>query len=106
MKSRSYEVSALSDGGFQKPQAAAVERGCRRVIHLVSRDLEHLIFEIDRVAGRPGLESPLAIIPKALSPTRRCNMTAAGAHHGQRSRRSGGAGAIAIEFRFDQIARL
>src|ERR1700709_1974662 len=56
------EVSAFSDGGFQQTEAAAVERGRRRIVHLVGGNLEHLVFEIDGVAGGPGLETALAAV--------------------------------------------
>src|ERR1700738_535205 len=39
-----YPASALADRGLQKMQALAVERGHRRVVHLVGGDLEHLVF--------------------------------------------------------------
>src|SRR5258707_7583984 len=100
-----YPASTLADRGLQKMQAFAVERGHRRVVHLVGGDLEHLVFEIDGIAGGPGLESSLAILREALSATRRSNMTGRGAHHRQRSHRSR-VGALAVEFRFDQVARL
>src|SRR3954465_15430843 len=56
-------ASAFADGGFQQPEAAAVERGSGRVIHLVGGNFQHLVFEIDRVAGRLGQEAALAAIP-------------------------------------------
>src|SRR6476660_2887629 len=95
---------ALADRGLQKMQALAVERGHRRVVHLVGRHLEHFVLEIDGIAAGPGLEACLAIERKALSAARWSNMAGRGAHHRQRSRRSGGGGRI--EFRLDQIARL
>src|SRR6266481_5658545 len=100
-----YPASALADRGFEKMQALAVERGHRRVVHLVGGNLEHLVLEIDRIAGGPGLEACLAIQREALSDTGRSNMAGRGAHHRQRSHRSG-AGGCRIEFRLDQIARL
>src|SRR3990170_4787465 len=106
MVSIPYEVSAFSDGGLQQAQAAAVERGCRRVIHLVGGDLEHLVLQVDRVAGRPGLETALAVGVESLSAPGHRNMTGTGAHHRQRPHRSGSTGAVAIELRFDQIAWL
>src|SRR3954471_2308436 len=35
-----YPVSALADRGLEQPEAAAVERGHRRIVHLVGRDLQ------------------------------------------------------------------
>src|SRR3978361_577901 len=64
--------SALADRGFQKVQAFAVERGGRRVVHLVGGHFQHLLLEADRVAGRPGLEACLSILPEAMAaPDRR-----------------------------------
>src|SRR5258706_16028924 len=97
-----YPASALADRGFEKMQTLAVERGRRRVVHLVSGNLEHLVFEIDGIAGGPDLEACLAIQREALSGTGRSNMTGRGAHHRQRSRRSG-AGARRLEFRRGHI---
>src|SRR6185295_6444196 len=82
-----YPASALADRGLEKMQALAVERSHRRVVHLVGGDLEHLVLEIDGVAGGPGLETRLAIQREALSTTRRCNVTGRGTHHRQRSSR-------------------
>src|ERR1700710_1313720 len=48
MMSFSYS-SALSDGGFQQPEAAAVERSRGGIVHLVGGDLEHLVFQVDGV---------------------------------------------------------
>src|SRR3954463_14002234 len=39
-----FMASALSDGGLEKSEAAAVERGRRRVVHLVGGHLHHLVF--------------------------------------------------------------
>src|SRR6202140_613564 len=80
--------STLADRGLQKMQALAVERGHRRVVHLIGGDLEHLVFEIDGIAGGPGLETGLAVLRKTLSATRRSHMPGRGAHHRQRSHRS------------------
>src|SRR5450631_2780250 len=80
--SRCYPASTLADRGFEKMQALAVERGDRGVIHLVGRDLEHLVFEIDGIAGWPGLEPALAaVLLETLSGSRRGDMRGAGAHH-------------------------
>src|SRR2546429_9999240 len=58
---------ALSDRGLEKVQALAVERGHRGVIHLVGRDLEHLVLEIDGVAGRARLEAGLAVLVETVA---------------------------------------
>src|SRR5229473_8352855 len=58
---------ALADRGLQKVQALAVERGHRGIIHLVGRDLEHLVFEIDGVAGRSGLEARFAVLIESVA---------------------------------------
>src|SRR5258708_25234849 len=105
LSSRPYPASAFADRGLQKMQALAVERGHRRVVHLVGRYLEHFVLEIDGIAAGPGLEACLAIQREALSAARWSNMAGRGAHHRQRSHRSGGGGGR-IEFRLDQIARL
>src|SRR5260221_1885069 len=97
-----YPASALADRGLQKMQALAVERGHRRVVHLVGRHLEHFVLEIDGIAGGPGLEACLSGQREALSAARWSNMTGRGAHHRQRTHRSG-AGGGRIEFRLDQI---
>src|SRR5260370_12789489 len=80
MLSCPYPASTLADRGLQKMQALAVERGHRGVVHLVGGDLEHLVFEIDGIAGGPGLESSLAILREALSAARRSNMAGPRAH--------------------------
>src|SRR5215471_10874929 len=76
--------SALADRGLQKMQALAVERGGRRVIHLVGGNLHHLLFEADRVAGGPGLEAHLLILIEAVAARGRRDMRRAGAPHGER----------------------
>src|ERR1022692_877469 len=102
-----YRSLALADRGLQQMQALAVERGDGRVVHLVGRDLEHLVFEIDRIAGGPRLETRLAILVEALAAAAGGrDMRGAGAHHRQRSHRGSRAGAGGVEFRFDQVARL
>src|SRR4029077_9689257 len=53
---------ALADRGLQQVQALRIERGHRGIIHLVGGDLEHLVFEIDGVAGRSGLEARFAVL--------------------------------------------
>src|SRR5260370_17931555 len=106
MLSCPYPASALADRGLQKTQALAVERGHRRVVHLVGRHLEHFVLEIDGIAAGPGLEACLAIQREALSAARWSNMTGRGAHHRQRTHRSGAGGGRRIEFRLDQLARL
>ena len=47
---------ALADRGFQQTQTLAVERGDGRIVHLVVRDFQHLVLQIDGIAGRAGLE--------------------------------------------------
>src|SRR4249920_2511565 len=61
-------ASALSDGGFEQAEAAAVERSRRGVIHLVGRDLQHLVFQIDRIAGRFGHKAVLAAVSPETRP--------------------------------------
>src|SRR6476660_4515990 len=95
----------LADRGLQKMQALAVERGDGRIVHLVGRDLEHLVFQTDGIAGRPGLETAVAILREVLSATRGSNMRRGGTRQRQRPRRLR-AGAGLVEFRLDQIARL
>src|SRR3977135_1029224 len=53
---------ALADRGLQKMQALAVERGHRRIVHLVGGDLEHLVLEVDGIAGGPGLAGAPAAV--------------------------------------------
>ena len=87
-------------------QALAVERGHRGVIHLVGRDLEHLVLEIDGVAGRARLEAGLAVLVETVATAiGGRDMAGRGAHHCQRPHRSGGSAGL-VEFRFDQVARL
>src|ERR1700676_3774570 len=62
---------ALADRGLQKMQALAVERGGRRIVHLVGGHFQHLVLEVDGVARRPGLEPALAVIPVEGLPTAR-----------------------------------
>jgi len=62
------QVSALADSGFQEPQAAAVERGRRRIIHLVGGNLEHLVLEIDGVAGGRVWKPLLPLSPVKVCP--------------------------------------
>src|ERR1700710_1421578 len=64
-------ASAFSDGGFQQSEAAAVERGRRRVIHLVGGDFQHLVFQIDGVAGGPRLVAGLAVLRETAAAPRR-----------------------------------
>src|SRR3954465_13189487 len=100
---------ALADRGLQKMQALAVQRGHGGIVHLVGGDLEHLVFQRHRVARRPGLEHRLSVLLEALSATARLlDMGGAGPQHRQRAHRAhrAGAGAVAFEFRLDQIARL
>src|ERR1700732_3043167 len=61
----SYPASTFADRGLQKMQAFAVERGHRRVVHLVGGDLEHLVFETDGIAGGPGLKASPVILVEA-----------------------------------------
>src|SRR5204863_5869 len=73
-------ASAFSDGGFEQPEAAAVERSRRGVIHLVGRNLQHLVFQIDRIAGRLGQKAVLAAVsPETLSAAGDADMGGAGA---------------------------
>src|SRR5205085_10900199 len=97
---------ALSDRGLEKVQALAVERGHRGVIHLVGRDLEHLVLEIDGVAGGARLEAGLAVLVETIATAiGGRDMAGRGSHHGQGPHRFGGSGGL-VEFRFDQVARL
>src|SRR6478735_6024236 len=100
--SRPYPASGLADRGLQKMQTAGVERSHGRIVHLVVRHLEHLVFEIDGVAGGPRLEADLAVLLETFDAARGRDMITAGTHHRQRSDRSRRTGAV--EFRFDQIA--
>src|SRR5437773_8342833 len=47
---------ALANRRLDEAEAAGVERGRLLVIHLVAGDLDHLVLEIDGVAGRPNVE--------------------------------------------------
>src|SRR5436190_709174 len=58
---------ALSDRCLEQVQALAVERGHRRVIHLIGRNLEHLVLEIDGVAGGTRLKAGLAILVEGVA---------------------------------------
>src|SRR6478609_5503646 len=82
-----FNASALADRGLDEPEAAAVERGHGRIVHLVGGDLQHLLLEIDGVAGRAGLEGVLAaIIVEALAAAARGRDVAfGGAHHRKRA---------------------
>src|SRR5882757_2565696 len=98
---------ALADRGLQKMQALAVERGGRRVVHLVGGHFQHLVLEVDGVAGGPGLEAALAAIPcEGRTAAGYCQMAGRGAHHRQRPPRSADAGTLVVEGRLDQVARL
>src|SRR3954463_3065652 len=59
--SLSPQCLALADGGLQQTEAAGVERRGRREIHLVGRHLQHLVLEIDGVAGGAGLVAAAGI---------------------------------------------
>src|SRR5665213_718670 len=99
-------ASALADRGLQQMQALAVERGDRRIVHLVGAYLHHLLFETDGIAGRPRLEAHLAVLVKTVrAAAGRNDMRGAGAHHRERAHRSRGRAGV-VEFRFDQVARL
>src|SRR5882724_5023194 len=98
-------ASALADRRLQQMQALAVERGGRRVVHLVGRDLEHFLFQADGVAGGPGLETDLLVLIETFARARWPDMRGAGAQHRQRPHRAGNR-AGRIQFRFNQIARL
>src|SRR5438477_9067097 len=43
--------TTLANGGLEETEAARIERGRRLVIHLVGGDLDHLVLEVDGVAG-------------------------------------------------------
>src|ERR1700752_852370 len=78
-------ASALADRGLDEAKAAAVERGHRRIVHLVGGDLQHLVLEIDGVAGRPGQEGALAGVMLETRPcVRRDQVAGAGARHRKR----------------------
>src|SRR5262249_10431649 len=44
-----------ADRGFDQPEAAGVELVRGLVVHLVGGNLDHLVLEVDRVAGRTDL---------------------------------------------------
>src|SRR4029077_20886668 len=82
---------ALADRGLEKVQALAVERGDRGVVHLVGRDLEHLVLEIDGVAGRARLEAgPAVLVETVVAAIGRRDMAGRGAHHRELPHRSRG----------------
>src|SRR5581483_11715428 len=56
-----YPFSTLADRGLQEMQALAVERGHRRIVHLVGGHLHHLLLQAHRIAGGPRLEADLAV---------------------------------------------
>ena len=80
---------ALADRRLEKMQALAVERGHRRIIHLVGRDPQHFLFETDRVAGGSGLKSDPAVLIESRFGVGCGNMTLAGPHDRQRVERPG-----------------
>src|SRR5882724_8915330 len=98
-------ASALADRRLQQMQALAVERGGRRVVHLVGGDLEHFLFQADGVAGGPGLKAGSAILVEALARAGQPDVTRAGAQHRQWPHRAGNR-AGRVEFWFNQIAWL
>src|SRR4051812_28534440 len=100
-------ASALSDCGFDEPEAAAVERGHRRIVHLVGGDLQHLILEIDGVAGGAGQKAALAaVVVERLACSAGGRDVACGcAHHCERAHCPTHARPALIEFRLDQVAR-
>src|SRR5262245_64418826 len=78
-------ASALADRGLDEAKTAAVERGRRRIVHLVGGDLQHLVLEIDGVAGGPGQEpAPAAVMLEARSGVGGTHMAGGGLGHGQR----------------------
>jgi hypothetical protein len=48
-------ASASAERGLEEIEAAGVERGRRLIIHLVRRHLDHLVFQVDGIAGRADL---------------------------------------------------
>ena len=99
-------ASALSDSGFEQAETAAVERSGRGVIHLVGRDLQHLVFQIDRIAGRLGQKAILAAVsPETLPAPGDADMGGAGAHHAKRAHRTADIRALVVELRLDQVGR-
>src|SRR5579871_4496518 len=97
---------ALADRSFQQMQALAVERGDRRIIHLVGGYLHHLFLETDAIAGGLGLEADLAVdVEGAAAAAGWRDMARTRLHHGQRSHRTLLA-AGGIELGLDQVARL
>ena len=53
LRTVSDQPSALADRGLEEAEAALIERGRGLIVHLVGGDLDHLVFEVDRVAGGP-----------------------------------------------------
>src|SRR3954471_6891496 len=53
---------AFADRGLEQVQALRIERGRRRIIHLVAGGLHHLLFEIDGVARGAGLEPRIPVL--------------------------------------------
>src|SRR5437868_13105499 len=97
---------ALANRGLQEMQALAVERGRRRVIHLVRGNLQHLVFEIDGIAGGPRLEAaPAAVVVKTVGGAGGRDVAGAGPQHRQRSQSAAAGRALGVEFRLDQVAR-
>src|SRR5437879_2762529 len=92
-------ASALADRGFDEAKAAAVERGHRRIVHLVGGDLQHLVLEIDGIAGGAGLEGALAAVMLETRPGfRGTHVAGAGARHRKRSYPADASAAL-VEFR-------
>ena len=54
---RLVQSLAPAERGAQHAEAAGVECGRRLVVHLVARDLQHLVLEAHRIAGRPRFEA-------------------------------------------------
>src|SRR5689334_21385209 len=54
------QTLALAHRGLQQAETARVERGCGLIIHLVLRNLEHLVVEADGIAGRARLGARFA----------------------------------------------
>src|SRR5580700_11635660 len=61
LRSRRAPRSGRAERGLDEAEATAVERRHHLVVHLVGRDLDHLVLEVDRVAGRADLVGAAAV---------------------------------------------
>src|SRR5215472_2564968 len=91
--------SGLVGGDLQQAEALAVELRRGLVVHLVLRDLEHLVLQVHRIAGRPHLVL-IGIAGEIARIAERRQMARIGPHQSERRRP---AGRSEVEPRLDQV---